>query len=404
MISMLKFSKLSLISLILIIIPGALSIVDIAQPWHPASQIAKSNSEINSIDNDNDGIIDEAETLKLVAGKARIGDGSSITVLEIAGHPNSFSAVDFFSGSQNTWGIGRNDLGSFYIDKSGVGNALIIDSDREVGIGIADPQNKLDVAGKIKATGDICTDANGGVCLGTLVTDDGDWVVSGNDIYSAKTGYVGILTQTPGSELHIKADSQYSGNADLELESFDGATKWTVSSENAGVFSIYDKTNDKFPFRIQKNSPSGAVFIADTGNIGIGTTDPKAKLDIIGNIKIKDGNEAAGKVLTSDSEGVGSWQEVKGSSQGLYGHVFIADGNYGPYNPPQCAPTSCNARAPAECVSYQCGIYQSGGPFADYTTDCYNAQCQSGYQMVTLSESNHPITGCRRNYYSCYKT
>jgi len=46
------------------------------------------------------------------------------------------------------------------------------------------------------------------------------------------------------------------------------------------------------------------------GNVGIGTTSPTAKLDVIGAIKITDGTQGVGKVLTSDANGRGSWQLV----------------------------------------------------------------------------------------------
>lgn len=45
-------------------------------------------------------------------------------------------------------------------------------------------------------------------------------------------------------------------------------------------------------------------------NVGVGTNSPAAKLDIIGNIKITDGTEGAGKVLTSDVTGLSSWQTL----------------------------------------------------------------------------------------------
>jgi len=42
-------------------------------------------------------------------------------------------------------------------------------------------------------------------------------------------------------------------------------------------------------------------------NVGIGTTTPEAKLDIIGSVKISDGTQGQGKILTSDENGVASW-------------------------------------------------------------------------------------------------
>ncbi len=46
------------------------------------------------------------------------------------------------------------------------------------------------------------------------------------------------------------------------------------------------------------------------GNVGIGTgtSAPAAKLDIAGTIKIADGTQGAGKILTSDAAGIASWQ------------------------------------------------------------------------------------------------
>jgi hypothetical protein len=46
-------------------------------------------------------------------------------------------------------------------------------------------------------------------------------------------------------------------------------------------------------------------------NVGIGVTTPGAKLDVGGNIKITDGTQGAGKILTSDNNGLASWQTRK---------------------------------------------------------------------------------------------
>lgn len=59
------------------------------------------------------------------------------------------------------------------------------------------------------------------------------------------------------------------------------------------------------------------------GNIGIGTTSPGAKLHLVGTLRIVDGNEGAGKVLTSDANGNASWSTM---STGLVkGYVLIGD-------------------------------------------------------------------------------
>ncbi|MDD5376944.1 MAG: hypothetical protein PHH16_02380 [Candidatus Gracilibacteria bacterium] len=45
------------------------------------------------------------------------------------------------------------------------------------------------------------------------------------------------------------------------------------------------------------------------GNVGIGTTNPGAKLEINGNIKISDGTQGIGKLLTSDANGLATWSD-----------------------------------------------------------------------------------------------
>ncbi len=43
-------------------------------------------------------------------------------------------------------------------------------------------------------------------------------------------------------------------------------------------------------------------------NVGIGTTTPSAKLHINGTVKITDGSQGDGKILTSDAAGLASWK------------------------------------------------------------------------------------------------
>ncbi|UEG49210.1 hypothetical protein LK994_11270 [Ferruginibacter lapsinanis] len=46
-------------------------------------------------------------------------------------------------------------------------------------------------------------------------------------------------------------------------------------------------------------------------NVGIGVATPEAKLDVGGNIKITDGTQKAGYVLTSDNSGLATWESRK---------------------------------------------------------------------------------------------
>ena len=53
---------------------------------------------------------------------------------------------------------------------------------------------------------------------------------------------------------------------------------------------------------------SGSNIYYNSGNVGIGTASPGAKLEVAGQVKITGGSPANGKVLTSDASGLASWQ------------------------------------------------------------------------------------------------
>ncbi len=63
-----------------------------------------------------------------------------------------------------------------------------------------------------------------------------------------------------------------------------------------------------------KVDSSNTMVLGGTGdhaiNVGIGITNPSATLDVVGTVQIVDGSQGAGKLLTSDTLGNASWQEL----------------------------------------------------------------------------------------------
>lgn len=51
------------------------------------------------------------------------------------------------------------------------------------------------------------------------------------------------------------------------------------------------------------------IYNNNVGNVGVGLSNPTSKLDVSGQVRIRGGNPGADKVLTSDANGLASWQE-----------------------------------------------------------------------------------------------
>ena len=148
---------------------------------------------------------------------------------------------------------------------------------------------------------------------------------------------VGIGTNNPTNKLHvsgiIRSDTIAIGTsaarAPLSFAPVSGAkiTLWddgNVAGDNygigvvSGLLQIHTYTiNDDIAFGYGRSSSfTETMRIKGNGNVGINTPSPQAKLTINGNIQITDGTQAAGKVLTSDANGIANWQNIPASTGG----------------------------------------------------------------------------------------
>jgi hypothetical protein len=212
---------------------------------------------------------------------------------------------------------------------------------QRVGIGTLTPSTKLDVVGQVRiqdgtqAAGKVLTSDASGVASwqtptagaetdpqvsststnqipkwnGTTLTDG---LVTDNGTN------VGIGTTSPTGKLHVQTSgtSGYAGHIILQAPSMiAGASTVLMSGKNTSTgnqaelrytYNGDGSTDNRYEFGFSNIQP----FVSFTAGerVGIGTLTPSTKLDVVGQVKIKDGTQAAGKVLTSDASGVASWQ------------------------------------------------------------------------------------------------
>jgi hypothetical protein len=210
-----------------------------------------------------------------------------------------------------------------------------------IGVGTTTPNHKLDVVGGIGVQDYVQATTNSGLSLKT-----NDAVVR---FFVMDNGNVGIATTSPGRKLDVAGTIKTSGNPDgnwttsnwgkrLEIPS-GGAIQWLKGTGNTISRGIGFSTDDKMYFIRSTADDAGTasydVVIDKTGNVGIGTPTPGAKLEVNGQVKITGGSPGASKVLTSDVSGLASWQTAVVDNLGdhtatknikLNGHYLSGDG------------------------------------------------------------------------------
>ena len=123
------------------------------------------------------------------------------------------------------------------------------------------------------------------------------WQVNGTSIYY-NNGNVGIGTTSPAQDLEVKGGVfiDHSGGAHVPAE--------------PGIALTVDGRAGKNILRLRDSEANTAMVVNHVGKVGIGTSSPTAKLEVNGQVRITDGSQAAGKVLTSDSVGLATWQTL----------------------------------------------------------------------------------------------
>ncbi|MFZ1946130.1 MAG: hypothetical protein WAW06_01125 [bacterium] len=182
-----------------------------------------------------------------------------------------------------------NPPSDLYLNYNSSGNVLIAQGGGDVGIGTASPTAKLQVAGQVKI-------AAGATEPGLLLP----------------SGYEGIGTATPNGPLHVESDISVASGTNLA----DRAAPLVVGDgDGTGACLLIDgnqidQADASSVLHLNYTSPAKVSVAVGGGNVGIGTSSPDTKLEVAGQVKITGGAPGAGKVLSSDAEGLASWQAM----------------------------------------------------------------------------------------------
>jgi len=181
-----------------------------------------------------------------------------------------------------------------------------------VGIGTTSPGQKLDVSGgRIR------------------VTAENEWGIVHARNYSNTSTHAPHLLLSRG--LGTLASPSYVADGDpLGLIAFRNHDE-TYNSGSISVLAAETHSGSTRAGHLTfATMPSGATVgaermrITSTGNVGIGTTSPGAKLEVAGQIKITGGSPGAGKVLQSDANGLATWAVLGGSESTSVSNIGTA--------------------------------------------------------------------------------
>jgi hypothetical protein len=211
-----------------------------------------------------------------------------------------------------------------------------------VGLGTTTPSNPLTIQHNYVGGG-IMNSGNGAngpsYILANNGTEGGSYGLSngvGNHILGSQSGDItfrnvsttrGILFSTGGTPFNSRLAILANGNIGIGTITpdapltFDGTGQkihfynsqingYSIGVESSELRIAGGTSNiDAITFKTQGYNGTERMRINGSGNIGIGTTAPTAKLDVAGSVKIVDGTQGKGKVLTSDSLGLATWSE-----------------------------------------------------------------------------------------------
>ena len=149
------------------------------------------------------------------------------------------------------------------------------------------------------------------VALGASAVASGNYAIA----IGVRSTAAGVNSTAMGSNTYAKGDYSFTAGDGTSTSAY---CSFALGRNNvgSGTPNAWIETEPLFEIGIGISSASqwrkNAVTVLKNGNVGIGPVNPTAKLEVDGQIKITGGSPGGGKVLTSDANGLASWQSPPG--------------------------------------------------------------------------------------------
>jgi len=161
-----------------------------------------------------------------------------------------------------------------------------------------------------------------------------------NALVVSANGKIGLHTSTPVLDLHVVTGNTPAMRLEQNTSGGFSAQTWDIAGNEANFFIRDVTSGSKLPFRIRPGAPTSSIDISASGNVGVGTASPQAKLDVRGNVQISTQDTPALRLEKKDgSDSVVQVWEINGD-EANFSILDVTSGSKKPFNIQPGAPTS----------------------------------------------------------------